>query len=212
MTTVDRVPAEGARSEGTLHRTWFIAAIILVAAVAVGLGVLWIAEMNTTSDLEGDLSAVQAELATSDAEVATLETSLAASSGDVATLEAQIATLEAAAAGAMHPMQVEVQQLYDAFLVAIAEPDAETISALFTYGAVHEDAYGRTMVGAAAIGEGYEEFGPLIVTDPGTLLVHGDGPYVAAMTGTVRGNDGLLVTTLSVRNGELLISNMRWIG
>jgi len=201
------------------NTVWIVAALVALAAVAVVLGALWLVERNDVSGLETDLDtataaqvASEAQVATLETEITTLETEAAALNAQVAELEAQVATLDAATT-LSDPMQAPTQELYDEFLAAIQDPDAETISAMFAPYATHTSASGVTMRGAEEIGAGWEAYGPLDVTDTDMLFINGaeDGTWVAAMTGTVGlTDDGFLVAKVGPYEGELVFWDMLW--
>lgn len=84
---------------------------------------------------------------------------------------------------------------------------------MFSAAASHTSATGQTTTGAEEIGIQFEEYGPMIVTDPGALIVGGDAFPVAAMTGKVGGISGLLVTKVGPAPGGgdgLVFYDMVW--
>ena len=133
----------------------------------------------------------------------------------VSDLNDQLAAAEVAsneAASASHPRQAEVRALYEDFITAIADPDAERIASLLAPGAVNVSAGGVRSIGAEAIGDVYQNYGPLEVVNAGELIVNGQTRYRAAMTGQVDGVDGLLVTKIVPTQDGLKFSEIVWYG
>ncbi len=133
----------------------------------------------------------------------------------VSDLESQLEAAETAAAeiaSTSHPQQAEVRALYDDFIAAIADPNAETIASLFMSTAVNVDASGTEIRGAEAIGTAYQVIGPLEASNTDALIVNGESILRAAMRGQVEGVDGLLVTSIVPSEDGLKFSKVVWFG
>ena len=190
--TMTPVREAGATGQSPGRRPWVAAVIALLAVAAVGFGALWLSERSAVSDLEGDLATAEAAVAEATAAEAAAVAELAAFN---------------------HPEQEGVQALYEAFLAAVANPDAATIESLLTSNAVNNSAEGITTRGAEAIGAGYEAYGPIVVVDTDGLIINGTGRTLrAAMQGQAFGVDGLLVTTIKDTSDGLKFSEIIWYG
>ncbi|MDJ0663135.1 MAG: hypothetical protein QNJ75_01160 [Acidimicrobiia bacterium] len=133
----------------------------------------------------------------------------------VSDLESQLEAAETAAAeiaSTSHPQQAEVRALYDDFIAAIADPDAETVASLFMPAALHVDGVGIETRGAEVIGRAYEGIGPLEAINTDAVIVVGESTLRAAMRGQVEGVDGLLVTSIVPTQDGLKFSKVIWFG
>lgn len=206
------VPAV-AKDTRSSHTGWFVAAIVVLAALVALFATLWLIERNDLTTAEADLETTTEALATSQADVASLEAQVATMEGQAAAIEAELTSL-AAESTVTHELHAATRALYEDFVVAIQDPNAEEISAMFSSYAQHTNAYGTTVYGADQIGEGWVENGPVTVTEPGALIVSGGGDFaVAAMTGKLGGISGLLVTRVGPAPGGgdgLVFYDMVW--
>ncbi len=199
-----------AKDTPSSHTGWFVAAIVVLAALVALFATLWLVERNDASSMESDLEATTQALTVADGEVSTLQAEVSTLESEVSMLEADVAVLTPETT-VTDPMHADTRALYEDFLVAIQDPEAATISAMFAPYASHTNASGVTERGAEAIGAGWEVLGPITVDDPGALIVRSDNGFaVAAMTGSVNGVEGLLVTRVGLYGGQLVFYDMVW--
>lgn len=203
MTKMDTVPRTEIAKRPVSRPPWMAAVVALLVVVSVALGAMWLAERGSVGDLESEVAAAEAAAEEGDAALATQE-------ARISELESRLAAAEAAVVS--HPQQAEVQALYDAFLAAIADPDAETVASFFTDFAANTSAAGVRTRGAEEIGRGYERYGPIDVVNADGLIVNGEITLRAAMRGTAFGVDGLLVTTIVPTDDGLKFSEVTWLG
>ena len=129
MATADHMTQAGTVRRESSHRTWFVAAIIVLLALAVVFGALWLLERDGVASLEGDLTTAEQTAQGLEGDLATTQSDLLAARTDIAALEAEVAALNAATP-VLHEHQAEVQALYDDFRAAIQNPDAEEIASI----------------------------------------------------------------------------------